>query len=494
MRWGVPAIIIAFAAILRFWALSSPTELVFDELYYVRDAVSQLAYGYPTKWPDDDSAFDAYRATQMLSDPSYAAHPPLGKWLISLGIMVFGAADGVGWRSATAVVGLITVVLTMRLGWKLTRSWWVACVAGLILAVDGVHVTLSRVSLLDGHLTMFIVLGALAVVHDHEWAARRWRTTARISAKAGAARKPDPAGVGPVTLWRPWLFVAAAVFGLAAGVKWSGLYSFAGFLVLILIQDLFARRRLKATLAWVGTTLQALLLLVPVTLVTIITYVVTWSGWLATSGGWGRSNGVLSLFSMHVDLLLWHSQLSEPHTYASHPLTWPLGLRPTGMFYGELENGMVSAISPLPNPLIALGATIAILGAIIMLSRIAVLKTRALTSSAVSFTMTFILTGYLSAWLPWVLTFSRSAVFQFYAVALTPFAALMLAYALAVLTSRQHMPTLAFTASTQRERQSAVSVFLIGIVVLGLIFWPMWSGIPQPEWFWKSHLWLPGWR
>ena len=42
LRWIAPGAILALAALLRLWALGRPDSLVFDELYYVRDAVTQL--------------------------------------------------------------------------------------------------------------------------------------------------------------------------------------------------------------------------------------------------------------------------------------------------------------------------------------------------------------------------------------------------------------------------------------------------------------------
>src|SRR5699024_7631424 len=130
---------------------NQPATLVFDELYYVRDAITQLTHGFPTVWPDDDPGMNA----PYSHEADFAVHPPLGKWLIGLGVVAFGADTGWGWRSAVAVFGVATVGITMRLGWLMSRNVIVALVAGLLLAIDGVHVVLTRVSLLDGFLTFF---------------------------------------------------------------------------------------------------------------------------------------------------------------------------------------------------------------------------------------------------------------------------------------------------------------------------------------------------
>ena len=63
------------AAALRLVSLGRPVELVFDEIFYARDA---CWYVLGTE--------QACGITDLVS----RAHPPLGKWLIGAGIAVFG--------------------------------------------------------------------------------------------------------------------------------------------------------------------------------------------------------------------------------------------------------------------------------------------------------------------------------------------------------------------------------------------------------------------
>lgn len=487
LRWIVPTAILALAAFLRVWALARPGTLVFDELYYVRDAVSQLAHGYPTTWPDDDPAFGAERAQLFSDEASSIAHPPLGKWLIGLGILLFGADSGWGWRIAVALFGTATVGLAMRLGFVLSRNHLVAWIAGLLLAVDGVHVVLSRVSLLDGFLTFFVALGALCLVHDWRWCRRR--------------AAPDRA------LWcRPWLLAAGLVFGAATAVKWSGLYALAAFLLLLTLADLLRRwgedRRpmLQSIRQGVVTAMIAL----PAA---AAAYLVSWAGWIAEPGAQDREPGVpwwVSLWRWHLDAFTWHSTLDAPHPFQSNPLTWPLGLRPTAM-YDERWDGYVAAITPIPNPLVTWGGVVALVFLLSVVTRaiLVAMRTRRLAPLRARTTAVaaFVLVGYLSGWLPWVLTVSRSAVFQFYAVVLTPFAAIALALLLASFASpvrgeglmRRAGISLAGDASALQGRRIAVTIFLTATLVLGLLFWPLWIGMPVDHWFYRLHLWLPGW-
>ncbi|MFT4231962.1 MAG: phospholipid carrier-dependent glycosyltransferase [Leucobacter sp.] len=538
-RWLAPAVVLGIAAALRFWALSRPGTLVFDELYYVRDAISQLAHGYPTTWPDDEPGMAGARATAFTGAPANAVHPPLGKWLIGLGILVFGPGSGWGWRSAAALAGVATVAVVMALGWRMSRSLAIACTAGLLLAIDGVHVTLTRVGLLDGFLAFFIALGALFAWRDQEAVAPR-------------------SGTGLGIAWRrPWLLAAGLAFGAAASVKWSGLYPLAFFLVYATVRDLLARMRARRTAtgagrnavagsgspdspspsaergtsgvfetgsprrsdsrqlrAWIAAALQALAAAAIALPAAVAVYLASWLGWILHPGGWARTPGApwpVDLVRYHAQMLEWHSTLSAPHPYQSHPLTWPLGLIPTAMYESRWTEGCpwgacVSEISPIPNPLVTWGGLVALLVLTVLAAR------RAWTARAgagsprpspdpLVTAASFALAGYLSGWLPWVLTFSRSAVFQFYAVVLTPFSALALALLLGLLcgipirSSTGVASGLRLDPSPEalRGRRIAVGIFVGAAVLLAAFFFPLWSGTPIAEWFWRVHLWLPRW-
>lgn len=494
---------LALAAVLRLWALGRPDSLVFDELYYVRDAVSQLAHGFTTTWPDDDPAFPDPGAHS--DHPNAIAHPPLGKWLIALGVLVFGPDNGWGWRIAAALGGIATVGIVMRLGWLMTRSLWVACLAGLLLAVDGVHVVLSRVAVLDGFLATLIALGTLFVWHD------QMRV---VIARSGGS-------LGRIVWRRPWLVAAGLAFGAAAAVKWSGLYPLAAFLVLITIRDWWLRRRIRVRRPFVGAALQAVVAGLIALSAALVAYLASWLGWILNPGGQERVEGEpwwVSLIRWHGDAWSWHTTLSAPHPYATHPLGWPLALRPTSMYEVHwtegcpLVGGCVSTINPLPNPLVTWAGVLALallLWVVLRAVRIAARPGARFVSGRRSpfappavWISLFVLAGYLSGWLPWLLTLSRSAVYQFYAVVLTPFAALALALVLAAfagLVQRQNVLVHAGirldpSPSALLGRRLAVLVYLTFALILAILFFPTWSGIPMAEWFWRAHIWLPGWQ
>ncbi len=161
-------------------------------------------------------------------------HPPLGKWLIALGMAIGGPDNSAGWRLATAVLGAASVLLVYLIARRLTGSVVAATVAGTLLAIDGLSIVMSRIALLDGILTFFVLLGVLFVLID------RQHTIPLLE-----RRDPDDEDPlwGPILWRRPWLVAAGLALGAASAVKWSGLYVLAGFGLYVVITDALARRR-----------------------------------------------------------------------------------------------------------------------------------------------------------------------------------------------------------------------------------------------------------
>ena len=204
--WLVTIGITAMAFVLRVINLGFPNKVMFDETYYVRDGWTIWHLGYEGSWPkDSDADFAAGRTDVFTENGTRVVHPPLGKWIIGFGMMLFGGGSSFGWRFSTALLGVGTVLITYLIARRLTRSAVWAGLAGLFLAVDGLSIVMSRVSLLDGVLTFFITLGVLFIVYDHR------------HAMATIARDPDSL-IGPLMWRRPWVIAAGLAFG-ATGTR-----------------------------------------------------------------------------------------------------------------------------------------------------------------------------------------------------------------------------------------------------------------------------------
>ncbi|WP_403020738.1 dolichyl-phosphate-mannose--protein mannosyltransferase [Salinibacterium sp. GXW1014] len=485
------------AAALRLWNLGHPRALVFDETYYVKDAWTLLHLGYEGSWPEGaDAGFVAGDVNTYLDEASFVVHPPLGKWIIALGLGAFGAEDPFGWRIGMAVVGIVAVAVLWLVARILFRSPLLATIAGGLMAVDGHAIVMSRTALLDTALMLFALLGFLFVLLDRRQSRERLERWMLQREKRGLSRDWGPA------LWaRPWLVAAGLAFGLATAVKWSGLYFLAIFAVYTLVVDALARRRAGIPFWFSGTALKqapvSFLLTVPIA---AGAYVASWAAWFRTDGGyyrqWAQGNaweGALSWvprdwqswWHYQVSAYNFHVDLGAEHGWASPAWQWLPMLRPTAfyrVYSDEGENGCSverceQFITTLPNPLIwylAVGA----LGLLVW----------RLLRHPRSWRAGLILVGVVAGWAPWLL-YPERTMFQFYAIAFLPYMVLALTYALGVVMGRP------WEGEWRRATGIRVVIVVLALVVLlSAYFYPVWTGMQLPEPFIRSHYWLPGWR
>src|SRR5690606_3466684 len=143
---------------------------------------------------------------------------------IAAGMRVAGTTP-FGYRFAGAFLGTATVLIVALLMRRILRSTFWGGVAGLLLAVDGSHIVLSRTAILDIFLTFFVVAGFALLWLD------RWRAQRIYDAHPRSADSRS----GPRVGIRWWRLAAIVSFGLAAGVKWSGAIFAAAFLVLFVV-------------------------------------------------------------------------------------------------------------------------------------------------------------------------------------------------------------------------------------------------------------------
>ena len=480
------ALVMLVASVTRLWNLALPKKLVFDETYYVKDALSLSQEGHERNWPEGANlGFESGNSFIYLSDPAFVVHPPFGKWLIASGMWLLGPDNPAGWRISTALLGIATVALLMLVAYKLFGSSLLALAAGFFLAIDGLAITMSRTALLDAPLTFFLLLGFYFFLIDQE------ESRVRI---AGAIAT----GSSTLIWFRPWLMLAGLTLGAATAIKWSGLYLLAAIGLYVVFSEL-ALRRNAGEKYWLkkGLVSQGLLSFVNLIPPSLGVYLTTWLGWINTSGGYSRNwaesnslpgafgflpNWAQSLWSYHEAIYKFHIGLSTEHAYQSHPLNWLLGIRPTAFFYEtypsgqlgcELETECSMAITALGNPLIWVSATVAL---IYLIYRYFKARERVVG---------LVLLGVAALYLPWLL-FPERTVFQFYAVSFQPWMILALVLALQVgyRVVASSKPALA---------RGFLAAFFALALALSLFFLPINIGILLPFEQWQIRMWLPSW-
>jgi len=497
LRWILPLALAVIGGVLRFVRLGEPGSLVFDETYYVKDAYSFLQSGYEREWPEEaNDSFNAGNPDVLLETPNYVVHPPVGKWMIAFGMLLFGSDNSFGWRFSAAAVGTLSVLLIAVVAQRMFGSALLGAAAGLLLAVDGHHLVESRTSLLDIFLSFWLLAAFAALLADRDHGRRR--LARRLAAQASASDDGLPSrarlAYGPFLGFRPWCLVAGVCLGLALGTKWSALPYIAAFGLLTVAWDISARR-IAGVHHWflAGATRDGLLAFVSLVPVAALTYVGTWTGWFLSEDAydrrWAETNpsaqwgwlpdGLRSLAEYHRSAYTFHSGLGSDHPYEASAWTWLVMGRPTSFFYetpsGCGADSCSQAVTVLGNPLIWWSAALSLL--VLLFAWIGRRDWRAAA----------ILTGVAAGYLPWFL-YPERTTFTFYAVAFEPFLVLSLTYCLGLVLVGP-----ASGAARRRRGIVLVGLFLATVVALSAYFLPVWTAEIIPYDSWRNRMWLPSW-
>ena len=480
----------SFGGFLRLWNLGTPHAMAFDEVYYAKDAMSLMRYGYEQQFlPDANDTILAsdgnWHVLEVFGkDPAFVVHPPFGKWVIAAGEWTFGMTP-FGWRISVAILGTLAVLMVARIARRLTRSDAVGIIAGLLLAIDGLHIVISRSAVLDMVLSFLVLAAFGCLLLDRDQVRRRFADKVPLALSDWGPR------LGP----RPWRWAAGLCLGLACGVKWSGLWYLAGFGILTVIWDVSLRRRLGVLHPWSTTVLRsappAFLALVGTALVV---YLATWTGWFVTDGGWGRNwaagqdpswvpDALRSLVHYHADAWNFHVGLSADHAYQSNALSWLVQTRPVSFYWHSSTLGVDGcSVDSCAAEVLALGNPVVWwFGAVALLYQVwRWIARRDWRSGA-------LLMAVAAGWVPWLIYLDRT-IFSFYSVIFVPYIAISLAMALVAMIGPA-------TATPSRRKWGAIGAggILLLAVVCAWWFYPIWTGQTIPYSMWQLRMWMPTW-
>ncbi|WP_433434718.1 dolichyl-phosphate-mannose--protein mannosyltransferase [Nonomuraea sp. CA-141351] len=476
--WAGPLLVALFGGLLRFIRLGEPNAVVFDETFYAKDAYSLLRYGVErtmlgdAKDPIADRRLmagnlDIFKHCPQPADcASFVAHPPLGKWMIGVGEWLFGM-NPFGWRFVAALVGTLSILIMARVARRMTRSTLLGCLGGLLLSLDGLHLVLSRTALLDIFLMFWVLAGFACLVTDRDWARQRladWYERSPVSE------------LGPRLGFRPWRLAAGFCLGAACAVKWSGIFFLIAFAIMSLLWDMGARRALGLRGPYRGSFSYDLPgAFAAMAIVPAVTFVTSWTGWFATSGGWGRNwdqatssgpvffviDSVRSWLKYQMDVLGYHSNLHEYHPYMSEPWSWPLLIRPVSFYYpanvppsacGASECSQ--AVHGVGTPALWYAALLALIGLVAWY-----VATRDWRAGAT-------LLGFAAGWLPWFYyaIADNRTMYLFYMIPVVPFMVLALVLVAGLVLGRQNAPA-------ARRAVGAAAVGAFALIVLINFWW-----------------------
>jgi dolichyl-phosphate-mannose--protein O-mannosyl transferase len=488
--WVVAGVITAIAAIVRLVALGRPRGIVFDETYYAVDAYGMLNYG--VEWSADAPV--GSREITFGAGPAFEVHPPLGKWLIAVGEWIFGYNE-IGWRIAPAVAGIVSVLLVTRIGRRLFGSTVLGAAAGLLVALDGMHVVMSRFAMLDIFLLCF-VLGAFgALLLDRDGRRRRWLTAVEQGVD------PSRSGILPFD-WRTgvpwWRLCAAVLMGCAVAVKWSAVFYLPVLVLLVLVWEAGARRSLGMRHPWRATLRDESGWLALAGLIIGVVYLVSWTGWLITDHGyyrhWLADNGrpeppvfgaLQNLIYYHDQALGFHTGLASTHSYQSWPWQWLLLGRPVLFYSGG--GGACGAADCFATSLL-LGTPLlwwSFLPALLAMAWVGIAR-RDWRPAAIGL-------GAAAGILPWFwYALDGRTMFFFYALPAQPFLVLAVVYVLgALITSPRAGPDATLFGFDRRTVGVVIAgCYVILVAVNFAWFYPIYVAEDIPRAAWQARMWL----
>lgn len=351
---------------LRIQGIASPPWFTFDEHAFVPQA-----HRYGLGLPD-------------LND-----HPPGGKLLMLLGMLLFGN-NSLGWRFMPLVLGIHAIVLAFWLGRAAFGRARAGLFAAAFVAADGFFIAYSRVALLDGMMLTF-VLWALVFAFE-------------------------AAGVFE-------LAICVLLVGIAMSIKWIAIATIAPAALIVL-----ARRRVAAR--WL-----------PLLLAAPAFHIALWMGAAAMTGQPHSAAAVLrhmgQLYEQHLALG------KREHDLATSFYHWPLLYRP--LILKAWSTGTHARYTTtLSNLVLFATVTVVALGAPILAGF------RAIRTSLRELGQPLVLLwlGWLAFLAPWVLTLSTRGKYTFHHYYLPSYALGLVALAgmLAKLEHSRSRTVLAYVA------------------------------------------------
>lgn len=445
--WIAISVVTLLGGIVRFVRLDIPKVIMFDETYYAKDACWYVN--------------TAKSICEIDYEQTYV-HPPLGKWLIALGIRIFGQ-DSFGWRVAAAVAGTITIALLYLLAKRLLKSTLAATLAAGLLAIDLLHFVQSRIAMLDVFVPLFGIAAVYFAVLDRD------------------RERPPPGTRGTNGLLdRPWRIAAGACAGAAVACKWAGAFYLVMVVFLMIVWEIaerrsdgaphpilrFLREETLTTLAW--------LVLLPIAL-----YMFTYAGRLEgnllagplTEGSWWKA-----WWDRQLAMLDFHADLTSSHSYQSSPWTWPFLKRPVSYYIDYGANGEYGEVMATGSPFVWWASILAIVYATF---RWIVDRIRRRRQAPDGWRPEgLIVAGVVFTYFPWMyLAMGRPVQFIFYMLPTVPFMCLALAY-------------VATEIGRSWEAKAAVALFTAGALGFFGFYYPVTANVHIAKKSWDRRIWI----
>ena len=430
-------------------------SMYFDEIYHARTGYEQ-AHGLAT-----------YETT----------HPPLGKVFMSWCIRLMGMTP-FAWRFAGALCGVLMIPAIYLLAMQLFhRTRWAALCA-LLLALDCMHFTQTRIATIDSFPVLFMMLMFMLMA--------RWMQMSFYHQRLRDTLVP--------------LALSGACMGLAIASKWIGCYGAVGLAILFFARfyslwrqsvyagahrdehPAFAR---AANLFARNGALTIAACCVFFVAVPVIIYVLSYIPYLRYYGEiqWNLRT-FERIWSAQVTMFEYHKNLVAEHYFASPWYEWPLIVKPMWYYSADFKGaGMASSIMAFGNPAVwwtGLAAILFVLFYSVWRNALPALRAIPGREDEYDRALPVIAVAFLSGYVPWMLVSRLTFIYHYFAS--VPWIIAATAQALRYLERR-------------RPRMAHVLAVLLVILaaVLFVGFYPLASGLEVPRAWCDAMNWFKNW-
>lgn len=420
-------------------------------------------------WPVFDEVFYPVFAFNYLEDKNFfSVHPPLGSYLLSLGIYLyhllpwteaisFGITDiedinPLAFRWVSALSGVMLIYVGYKLALEIFNQRGFALLVALFLTLDGSLLVDSRFGLINIFFSLFGLMAMLFFIK----------------------------GIKGNSL--SYFALAGFLLGAAVSVKWNGLGFWLSGLLLtlqffILHKYITHHRDMKEVITIFHLKALGLVFLFP-----FAVYLAFWLPDLLHNNS--------NLIDQHSQMISYHFENTDQksHPYSSPWYTWPMMIRPIAYFFESgAQSGSIiidvevfKAIHLFPNPALNFFSLIAVV--ILSLKWIGYLS-ESLGNRKIRdelYLSSFILFGFYANFLPWALASRSTFIYHYQPAAIFSFFAL--AYFIYRLMQRNTFET------------RLLYSFTLVLILLSSIYWlPIQLGLEISDESFYSKMWLDSW-
>lgn len=467
-----------------------------DELYMVPDDISYLNSSY-----FDEIYFvrSAYEYVHGISNYEWT-HPPLGKLLMALPILVFGFKPFT-FRLMGNIAGILMIPVIYILTMKIFKDRKWAILGAILMAFDNFHFAQTRMGTVDGILVLFILLSVLFMKNYLDLDKKN--NMVKVSKN---------------------LLLSGLFIGCAIATKWNAIYVALGLAIVFFI-DLYKQYQDKIkniftnehflkelflvlsliiiiplviyylSMIIVGKSVAdgyilsyfitllimsviffykknsndkylirlSLICVISFIIIPVLIYIMSYLLFPNVDYYDGTLHGIISQIKLMYN---YHANLEATHPFSSEWYQWPIMYKPVWYYAGATNINHSSTIVGIGNPAIWWFGIVSF-GYVL----IDAIKNHNKESI-------FILIFILSAFVPYI--FVKRIMFMYHYFIVLPFVMLAI---------------VAFVKGiTEKMKNNYFYIFyIVLVVILFIIFYPLVSGIPVSDEYINSLKWLSSW-